>query len=157
MTATLTTSDDTHDTQEDSAEFWVPVVKAFAVCSQRVWDGFRSAVRLAVIWIIMLGLPLVYEKRLEGHLWNLEGPLALRELTARAQAFGIGGVAMQTMHLLDESELRVSKRFIKRCVIEWRVFATINVVILGSDNSLPFCSVLNLVIFVVSRPPSCHR
>ena len=151
MTATITTDD---DTSEATTELWVPVAKSFTVCSQRVWDGFCSAARLVVIWFIMLGLPLVYEKRLTGHLWNLGGPLALQELAARARAFGMGGVAM---HLLDESELQVSKRFIKRCVLEWRVFVTINVVMLGSENSLPCCSVLNPVTFVVLRPACCQR
>jgi hypothetical protein len=147
MTEALTTSDDTH---EATTKIWVSVVKTFAVCSQRVWDG----VRLVIIRFLMLGLPLVYEKRLESHLWNLGGPLVLQELAARAHAFGLGGVAM---HLLDEPKLQVSKRFIRRCVLEWRVFATISVVILGSESSLPYCSVLNLVMFVALRPPCCQR
>ena len=151
MTATATTDD---DPREATTECWVPVMKTFAVCGQRVWDGFCSVARLVVVWFIMLGLPLVYEKRLTGHLWNLGGPLALQELAARARAFGMGGVAM---HLLDESELQASKRFIKRCVLEWRVFATINVVMLGSEHSLPYCSVLNPVIFVVLQRPCCQR
>ena len=151
MTETIASDD---ETREATTEFWVPVVKTFVVCCQRVWDGFRSAARLVVIWCIMLGLPLVYEKRLTVHLWNLRGPLAFQELAARAQAFGIGGVAM---HLLDESELQVSKRFIRRCVVEWRVFVTISVVILGSESSLPCRSVLNLVTFVVLRSPYYHR
>ena len=82
------------------------------------------------------------------------GPLALHELAARARVFGIRGVAM---HLLDESTFQVSKRFIKLCVLEWRVFATISVVILKSENSLPWYSVLNLVVFVVLQPLCCQR
>ena len=80
--------------------------------------------------MIMLGLPRVYKKRLVGHSWNSGECLALQQLAVRARASGTGG---GTIHSFDESKIQVSKRFIKRCVLEWRVFATLNIVILGSE------------------------
>jgi len=110
-------------------------VKVCAVSSQHLWDGFFWAARL-FIWFIMFGLPLVYEKRLADYSWNSVERLALQQLEPRARASETGGAAM---HVLDESELQLSKRFIKRCVLEWRVFATtMNVVILRLVNSLPY-------------------
>ena len=137
MTTTLTTRG---DTCEATRECRVPVVNPFVLCAQRVWIAFGWAAKLVFIWLVMLGLPFVYEKRLVRYSWNSGERLALPQF---ARTSGSGGPAS---HLLDESELQFSKGFIKRCVLEWRVFSTtLNVVILRLDSPLPRCSVLSVV------------
>jgi hypothetical protein len=150
MTTTLTSRGDSHET---TAGCCLPAVRAFTVRSQRAWDGFFWAAKLVLVWLIMLGLPAVYERRLAGRSWSAGERLALQQLAARARAPATGGAAM---HPFDDSEIQVSKSFVKWCILEWRVCATLSVVVLGLENSLPCCSVLNLVMLVVLRPP-CSR
>ena len=137
MTSTLPTRG---DTREATVESQVSDVNPLVVCAQRVWIAFSWAAKLVFVWLVMVGLPLVYEKRLVCHSWDSGERLALQQ---PARTSGTGAPAS---HLLNEPELHISKMFIKRCVLEWRVFATtLNVVILRSGDSLPYCSVLNLV------------
>jgi hypothetical protein len=112
------------------------ILGPFLNLSQRVSEGVRWFAAFTVRWVVMLGLPLIYERRLAklGHCSGEQ--LALEQIPAH-EAERSGGASTQALDESNPSGIQMGRRLAKRCVLEWRACAMLNTVTLGYAFQLP--------------------
>ena len=126
-----TSRDGGRESQPDTCDLLhARLVISFSVLSHWVWGGIRSLAAFTFMWLVMLGLPLIYKARLAELERSSGGQLALEQIPAqederveRANTQQFDGSNLSTIHR--------GQGLIKRCVFEWQACTMLNTVTLG--------------------------
>ena len=139
--------------------FRVCIPAPISIVSCRAWECIRWLAALTVTWLVMFGLPLIYQRRLARLDQSPGEQLALEGLPAQEAERG-GRASTQPS---DPSRTQTARVLIQRCVLEWQVCVKVNAIILTYalwyillPHSDYICSLIGALFAMLPRTSICR-
>lgn len=107
----------------------VRILSPISTVSCRVWEGMRWLAALTVMWLVMFGLPLIYQRRL-ARLDQSPGEQSASEQLPAQEAGRGGRASTQPFEEPDPSPTQTARALIQRCVLEWQKCVKVNAITL---------------------------
>ena len=164
MTSPPTSRDDGRESRSANGGFLRARLDALSMLSHRVSGVICALAAFTFMWLVMLGLPLIYEARLAKLEQSAGEQLAFEQTTAQA-AERVEEANTQQFAEPNPAESQTGQVLIKRCVFEWQACAMLNTVTLGyafefalPPSADPDCSLVGTLLSTTtdSNPYICR-